>query len=844
MAEKKKYNSILISGRKDQTLTYSKYVKDEESGESVKESLDKKVNVTDELTTQQIKDGAITNEKMAADSVGNTNLQDGSVSNEKLEDGSITNEKLAENSITKDKLQDKTIGVEKLDNELRQAIAAATGLPENLVETIQNVDDTLKNHQRQLDDKQSQIDDKQQQITANDEDISLLQTRSTQIEETIKSIAATGGASQATAVTYNNEKSGLTAVNAQAAIDEVDSKLSDLSKKAATKFYFSLNTTGECSAKFDDENGVVVFSPFVTMRRFNGEKDTDVDIHEKLVAAGCTYDEKTGLCTLTFGKNANNNNITIYYLNGTYGVTRISVYEVPKGAEVVLHIAKNPDTFYFYGGAAAIWTECYNNSKINKVVTNAATKFYVANKGGKSTVDFDYANKRVTFYPFVTMRRFNGEKDTDVDIHEKLVAAGCTYDEKTGLCTITFADYNNSNLTIYRLNDAYGVSEANFYSVPNGAELVLSIAINDVGFYFYGGAATIWTECYNNSKINKVATNAAKNVGNQVITQFSHQYQRDWALGQKKITLLHFSDIHGDEKNFKRIVQYVEENKSMLTDVICTGDIVNYQFSDGIDWWKNNIGDNKILMAIGNHDPLVTQGTWDWFGKNAAECYDRYFSPFIAKWGVNYTQDLCYYCKDYSDVSIRLIVLDGMRWNNIKEDTVQEEWFKQQLNDAKEKNLHVVVASHFPPDTSVGNKNNNINFDCWYSTQQWEKESYGLLSPKVADAINDFQTSGGKFICYIGGHTHGDLFRPLKRYPNQLMVIVANASCYEHVNNAGCWYSRHESDNSQELFNLLNIDTENKILSIVRVGCCFDRYARHIGTISFDYENHKVLSQY
>ena len=183
MAEKKKYNSILVSGRKDETLTYSKYIKDEESGESVNESLDKKVNVTDELETHQIKDGAITNEKMAADSVGtkqvidesivnsklandsvstekiengsvtndkmaadsvgNTNLQDGSVSNEKLEDGSITNEKLAVNSITKDKLKDRTIGVEKLDHELRQTIAAATGLPEELVESIQNVDENL-----------------------------------------------------------------------------------------------------------------------------------------------------------------------------------------------------------------------------------------------------------------------------------------------------------------------------------------------------------------------------------------------------------------------------------------------------------------------------------------------------------------------------------------------------------------------------------------------------------------------------------------------------------------------------------------------------------------------------
>lgn len=239
MAEKKKYNSILISGRKDETLTYSKFIKDEESGESVKESLDKKVNVTDKLETQQIKDGAITNEKMAAGSVGNTNLQDGSVSNEKLEDGSITNEKLAENSITKDKLKDNTIGVEKLDPELRQTIKAATGLPKDLVETIQNVDDTLKDHQRQLDDKQSQIDDKQQQITANDEDISLLQTRSTQMEKTIKSIAATGGASQATAVTYDNEKSKLTAVNIQSAVDEVVDKTA-----------------------IKDEEGMVVETPF------------------------------------------------------------------------------------------------------------------------------------------------------------------------------------------------------------------------------------------------------------------------------------------------------------------------------------------------------------------------------------------------------------------------------------------------------------------------------------------------------------------------------------------------------------------------------------------------------
>lgn len=75
---------------------------------------------------------------------------------------------------------------------------------------------------------QGQIDDEQQQITANDKDISLLQTRSTQMEETIKGITSTGGASLATAVTYDNKKSGLIAVNAQAAIDETNNRISNL----------------------------------------------------------------------------------------------------------------------------------------------------------------------------------------------------------------------------------------------------------------------------------------------------------------------------------------------------------------------------------------------------------------------------------------------------------------------------------------------------------------------------------------------------------------------------------------------------------------------------------------
>lgn len=103
MAEKKKYNSILISGRKDETLTYSRYIKDEESGESVKETLDRKVNVSDELETHQIKDGAITRPKLAEGSVDAT----------------------------------------KMDSDLMNIIEAAVGIPENLIKQFEDHSENL-----------------------------------------------------------------------------------------------------------------------------------------------------------------------------------------------------------------------------------------------------------------------------------------------------------------------------------------------------------------------------------------------------------------------------------------------------------------------------------------------------------------------------------------------------------------------------------------------------------------------------------------------------------------------------------------------------------------------------
>lgn len=126
-------------------------------------------------------------------------------------DKSVTTEKLAEGSVTNSKLAPESVTQDKFDKELLQIFKAAAGLPENLIETIQNVDSTLVDHQRQ--------------ISSNDDDISDLQTKTKQIKDTVDGIAVSGGASVGSAVTYDNTHSGLDAQNIQNAIDELVNNL-------------------------------------------------------------------------------------------------------------------------------------------------------------------------------------------------------------------------------------------------------------------------------------------------------------------------------------------------------------------------------------------------------------------------------------------------------------------------------------------------------------------------------------------------------------------------------------------------------------------------------------------
>ena len=300
----------------------------------------------------------------------------------------------------------------------------------------------------------------------------------------------------------------------------------------------------------------------------------------------------------------------------------------------------------------------------------------------------------------------------------------------------------------------------------------------------------------------------------------------------KGVNILHFSDIHGDGTNLARIVTFLSGTSGLTA--LHTGDIVNEQWSSDFNFWGTAGADN-ILNCIGNHDSKYSN---NWSGKTAAECYTRYFAPYISGWGVTYTADVCYYYKDWSDKNVRLIVLDVQHW-----DTTQKEWLEATLASAKTAGYHVVCAGHCTPASSDSNGTRTCPFDTLGANRsKLEGNSYGTMNSQAPAAVQDFIDAGGHFVCWLTGHTHADMFRHLSSYPHQLYCAVACAGMNANVSSgASCQIVRELGEKSQDLFNLVSVNATRQTVTFVRVGADRDTIGRHIGTVVYDYANNEII---
>lgn len=298
------------------------------------------------------------------------------------------------------------------------------------------------------------------------------------------------------------------------------------------------------------------------------------------------------------------------------------------------------------------------------------------------------------------------------------------------------------------------------------------------------------------------------------------------------LVLLHFSDIHGDSTELARIVEFSEVIESDIDDVICTGDMVEHRFSDGMAWWDAVNGSEKILTCIGNHDALAAASGYDWTDlATEANQYAQYFAPYISNWGCTYTAGKTYYYKDYTAKNVRLIVLNCMLTGD--DDTTQKAWFESALSGARTAGLSVVIADHYI-------MSGQERIECNFSSIDRVPGTNALGSDYV-DAVQSFVDNGGEFICYFAGHVHVDYFAKSSTYTNQTCILIDAASVSQ-----GNLYSdtqRTEGAKSQDLINLLVIDTASKAVKIIRVGADMDHYLRSKKQMTYQYLTGTILAE-
>ena len=241
MAKETVYNNTLVSGAADETLTYTRYVKDESSGKSTKELLDEKVNKTDQLKTTQIADNAVTTDKLADESVTADKLDDGAVTVDKIADSSVDTAKIKENAVTNEKLADQSVDNSKIGD---SAVDGRT-IQEGVVQTEHLANESVTNAKIATDSiSRDKLDPSIRKELAD--------TISAANASTSKADQATEDAKNATAAATAAKEAADNATKLATNATTASNQATELAKDATTKADDATARANEAAQKADD----------------------------------------------------------------------------------------------------------------------------------------------------------------------------------------------------------------------------------------------------------------------------------------------------------------------------------------------------------------------------------------------------------------------------------------------------------------------------------------------------------------------------------------------------------------------------------------------------------------
>lgn len=297
------------------------------------------------------------------------------------------------------------------------------------------------------------------------------------------------------------------------------------------------------------------------------------------------------------------------------------------------------------------------------------------------------------------------------------------------------------------------------------------------------------------------------------------------------LTLLHYSDYHGDNQELDWIYGDWGSVVSECDAYICTGDLVADRFSDDFDYFADTsfMAAKRTMLTIGNHDAYYQSSGYDQTQiAPEAELYTKFFAPTIGYWGVQYQEGKTYYYKDFASQEIRLIVLDDMLLG--ADAYAQQVWLQ---NTALQTSYSVVIARHFPIANPVYIPTTFTAVDII------SPDGGGGNVTGIEAIVQAFIDNGGKFICYICGHTHRDIVSYSSVYPSQISIAVDAASREQCNQWSDCM--RYDNQISRDLFNVIQFDTSIHCIKLIRCGCNYDNRVREKNTLCIDYQTKTVL---
>ncbi len=325
---------------------------------------------------------------------------------------------------------------------------------------------------------------------------------------------------------------------------------------------------------------------------------------------------------------------------------------------------------------------------------------------------------------------------------------------------------------------------------------------------------------------------------------------------KKMLSFLSLADIHGDKERLDDALFYLNSVKS-LDFGIHLGDIQGGDFAENDGIWYTNLvlsSQKKLYPVMGNHDG--GNSTLASLSATRDDVFNKFVSPTKEHLGL---PDLnkTYYTVNFDRYKVSLVVLD----NYIQPDNRDENgdflyhrgtqtllpeqlsWFCDALMNVP-KDYHLVIASHEYPEPYIikngswtqegveiiGNYEHlaygcksimSSIVDAWingiaFKAEFEPKEDFSAL-PTLSVDVDYSKRGTGTFVGYFIGHKHCDIIGSSKDFPYQNIFSFASASSDFWQNYSSDLPRAHHSK-AQDCLTVVSIDTENRLVKLVRVG--------------------------